>query len=101
MDVLNELVHWLRDGPRKLADAHMGSKEPKKALKQIWAQLDKYFDSQVETVAERIKPILAKGKIDRDDVDALIDLQSDLLAVQTQSQNAGMAQELDRQDGTW
>ena len=98
LDVLNELVHWLRDGPRKLADAHMGSKRPRKALRQIWKQLDQYFDSQVETAAERIKPILAKGKIDKDDVDSLIDLQSDLLAVQTQARNAGMAKELDRQD---
>ena len=56
LDVLNELVHWLRDGPRKLADAHMGAKEPKKALRQIWRQLDKYYDSQVETAAEKIRP---------------------------------------------
>ena len=76
----------------------MGSESPGKALRQIWKQLDRYYDSQVETAAERIKPILSKRKLDKDDVDGLIDLQSDLLAIQTQSRNAGIEKELDRQD---
>ena len=71
---------------------------PGKALRLIWRQLDRYYDTQVETAAERIKPILAKGKLDKDDVDGLIDLQSDLLAIHTQTRNAGMEKELDRQD---
>ena len=98
LDVLNELVQWLRDGPKKLADAHIGSTNPRQALKEIWKQLDRYYDSQIQTAAERIKPLISKGKIEKDDVDAMIDLQSELLAIQTQCRNSKMEDELDRQD---
>ena len=98
MDVLNELINWLRGAPQKLAKAHIGSENPKEALEKTWEQLDFYYIAQIQTASERIKPILAKGKINKDDVDGLIDLVSDLLAVQTQMKNAGMEQELDRQD---
>ena len=42
--------------------------------------------------------LISKGKIEKDDVDAMIDLQSDLLAIQTQCKNSKMEEELDRQD---
>ena len=98
LDVLNELVNWLRGAPQKLAKAHIGTDNPKEALKKIWDQLDFYYVAQIQTASERIKPILNKGKINKEDVDGLIDLVSDLLAIQTQMTNAGMQQELDRQD---
>merc|ERR1712002_1399177 len=98
LDILNELTHWLKGAPLKLANAHIGSKDPKKAIREIWGQLDLYYAAQIQTAAERIKPLLAKGRINKDDIDGLIELMSELLAINTQLKGEGMEGDLDRQD---
>ena len=98
LDVINELTHWLRGAPLKLANAHIGSKDPRKAIREIWGQLDLYYAAQIQTAAERIKPLLTKGSINKDDIDGLIELMSELLAIKTQLKGEGMEGDLDRQD---
>ena len=54
LDVLNELTHWLKGAPLKLANAHIGAKDPKRAIKEIWRQLDLYYAAQIQTASERM-----------------------------------------------
>ena len=98
LDVLNELTHWLKGAPLKLANAHIGSKEPKRAIREIWGQLDLYYAAQIQTAAERVRPILSKGRIQKEDIDGLIELMSELLAIKTHLKSEGMEADLDRQD---
>ena len=98
LDVINELTHWLKGAPLKLANAHIGSKDPKKALKEIWRQLDLYYSAQIQTASERLKPIMAKGRVNKDDIDGLIEFMSEMLTIQTQLATEGMEEDLDRQD---
>ena len=57
-----------------------------------------YYAAQIQTAAERIKPLLGKGKINKEDIDGLIELMSELLAIKTQLKGEGMEGDLDRQD---
>ena len=98
LDVLNELTHWLKGAPLKLANAHIGAKDPKKAMREIWRQLDMYYAAQIQTASERIRPILTKGKIQKDNVDGLLEFMSKMLAIQTQLRGAGIEEDLHRQD---
>ena len=72
LDILNELTHWLKGAPLKLANAHIGSKDPKRAIKEIWKQLDLYYAAQIQTALERMRPLLSKGRLDKNDINGLI-----------------------------
>ena len=60
--------------------------------------MDLYYAAQIQTAAERIRPLLTKGRINKDDIDGLIELMSDLLAIKTQLKGEGMEGDLDWQD---
>ena len=98
LDVLSEFPFWLKGAPEKIAKAQIGSSNPKKALGEIWKQLDLYYASQVQTASERLKPIISKGRLNKDDIDGMIDFMSEMLAIQTQLRNSGMEKDLHRQD---
>ena len=96
--MVNEFPFWLKGAPEKIAKAHIGSADPKKALREIWKQLDLYYASHIQTASERLKPVIAKGRLNKDDMDGLIDFMSEMLAIQTQLRTTGMEKELHRQD---
>ena len=96
--MVNEFPFWLKGAPEKIAKAHIGSADPKKALKEIWKQLDLYYAAQVQTASERLKPVIAKGRLNKEDIDGLIDFMSEMLAIQTQLRSTGMEKDLHRQD---
>merc|ERR1712228_647921 len=96
-DVLCEMPKWFCGPPRTLVEAFQGAKRPKKAVKAAWRELDGYYAVHVKTAAERIKPIVAKGKVAKDDVAALMELMADLKATLNQSKYAGVDGELDQQ----
>ena len=57
----------------------LGAEDPEEAVEEIWRQLEEFYALHVLAAAERIQPLLKKGKIEKDDVDALINLMSDYL----------------------
>merc|ERR1712228_844935 len=52
----------------------------------------------IQTAAERIRPIVAKGKVGRDDASGLMELMADLKAVLNESTYARVEDQLDQQD---
>ena len=98
LDVLNEITNWLKGTPMRMAQAYKGAEDPKEAMKEVWAQLDRYYMIRSLTAHERIQPILSKGKILKEDIDAHIDLVADLANVKTEARIAKMAKQLDRGD---
>ena len=98
IDILNELPNWLRGTPKYLVEAFLGAEDPEKAVEEIWRQLEEFYALNVLTAAERIQPLIKKGKIEKDDVDALINLMSDLKKIANEARIAGMEKELDRAD---
>ena len=98
IDVLNELPNWLRGTPKYLVEAFMGAEDPEEAVEEIWKQLGEFYALNILTAAERIQPLIKKGKIEKDDVDGLINLMSDLKKIANEARIAGMAKELDRVD---
>ena len=98
LDVLNEISNWLTGTPKRMADAFKGADDPKQAIKDIWEQLDRYYTIKSLTAHERIQPILKKGNIEKDDIDAHIELVADLANVKTEAKIAKMDKQLDRVD---
>ena len=98
LDVLNEISNWLTGTPKRMADAFKGAEDPKQAIKDIWEQLDRYYTIKSLTAHERIQPILKKGNIAKDDIDAHIELVADLANVKTEAKIAKMEKQLDRVD---
>ena len=98
LDVLNEIGNWLTGTPKRMADAFKGAEDPKQAIKDIWEQLDRYYTIKSLTAHERIQPILKKGNIAKDDIDAHIELVADLANVKTEARIAKMEKQLDRVD---
>ena len=90
LDVLNEISNWLTGTPKRMADAFKGGEDPKQAMKDIWGQLDRYYTIKSLTAHERIQPILKKGSIAKDDIDAHIELVADLANVKTEARIAKM-----------
>ena len=98
LDVLNEIGNWLTGTPKRMADAFKGAKNPKQAVRDIWEQLDRYYTIRSLTAHERIQPILKKGNITKDDIDAHIELVADLANIKTEAKIAKMEKQLDRVD---
>ena len=98
LDVLNEIGNWLTGTPKRMADAFKGADDPKQAIKDIWEQLDRYYTIKSLTAHERIQPVLKKGNIAKDDIDAHIDLVADLANIKTEAKIAKMEKQLDRVD---
>ena len=98
LDVLNEIGNWLTGTPKRMADAFKGAEDPKQAMKDIWEQLDRYYTIKSLTAHERIQPILKKGNIAKDDMDAHIELVADLANIKTEARIAKMEKQLDRVD---
>ena len=90
LDVLNQIGNWLTGTPKRMADAFKGAEDPKKAVKDIWEQLDRYYTIRSLTAHERIQPILKKGNIAKEDIDAHIDLVADLANIKTEARIAKM-----------
>ena len=98
LDVLNEISNWLTGTPKRMADAFKGADDPKQAIKDIWEQLDRYYTIKSLTAHERIQPVLKKGNIEKDDIDAHIELVADLANIKTEARIAKMEKQLDRVD---
>ena len=78
-----------------MADAFKGADDPKQAIKDIWEQLDRYYTIKSLTAHERIQPVLKKGNIAKDDIDAHIELVADLANIKTEARIAKMEKQLD------
>ena len=98
LDVLNEIGNWLTGTPKRMADAYKGAEDPRQAMKDIWEQLDRYYTIKSLTAHERIQPILKKGNVTKEDIDAHIELVADLANVKTEAKIAKMEKQLDRVD---
>ena len=98
LDVLNEIGNWLTGTPKRMADAYKGAEDPKQAIKDIWEQLDRYYTIKSLTAHERVQPVLKKGNIAKDDIDAHIELVADLANIKTEAKIAKMEKQLDRVD---
>ena len=61
-------------------------------------EAEEFYALHILTAAERIQPLIKKGEIEKDDVDGLINLMSDLKKIANEARIAGMARELDRAD---
>ena len=85
LDVLNKITNWLKGTPMRMAQAYKGAEDPKEAMKEVWAQLDRYYTIRSLTAHERIQPVLSKGKIAKEDIDAHIDLVADLANIKTEA----------------
>ena len=96
-DVLTEMPRWFRGAPKTLVEAFQGSTKPRKAVRKAWEELDGYYAIHIKTAEERIRPIIAKGKIGRDDVAALMELMADMRAILNEAKFAGVGTQLDKQ----
>ena len=95
-DILAEMPKWFKGAPKTLVEAFQGAPRPRKAVKKVWKELDSYYAIHIQTAAERIKPIVEKGKIGKDDVTGLMGLMADLRATLNESKYAGVGEQLDQ-----
>ena len=98
LDVLNEITNWLKGTPKILAESFQGAKNPKSAMKKLWKELDRFYDLNSLTAEERVKPLVVKGKIGKDDVDAHLTLMAELKAIQRAAKTDKVTEQLDRGD---
>ena len=97
-DVLSEMPKWFKGAPRRLVEAFQGAENPRKAVKAAWKELDGYYAVHIQTAAERIRPIVAKGKVGKNDVSGLMELMAELKATFNESKYSGVEGQLDQQD---
>jgi hypothetical protein len=98
VDVLNEMPHWFKGAPKRMVDAFQGAGNPKRAVDDAWKQLDGFFELRILTAAERIQPILISGKIEKNDLEAHLNLMADLSGIKNHAKIAGVEEQLDRVD---
>ena len=98
LDVLNKLPNWLRGAPKRLTEAFNGAEDPRAAVQDIWIELDGFYNYRAKTAEERIKPMMAKGKIEKDDVSAIIDMLADMKAIFHEARMDSMDSHLNRGD---
>ena len=98
VDVLNEMPYWFRGAPGRMVEAFQGADNPKKAVEEAWKQLDGFFELRIQTAAERIRPIVSTGKIDKNDLEAHLNLLADLGGIRSHAKIAGVEAHLDRDD---
>ena len=98
LNVLNELPNWLRGAPKILTEAFNGAENPKAAVQDIWIELDGFYNYRAKTAEERVKPMMSKGKVEKDDVSGIIDMLADMKAIFHEARMDGMDTHLDRGD---
>ena len=60
--------------------------------------LSDYYNYRAKTAEERIKPMMLKGKMEKDDVAGIIDMLADMRAIFHEARMDGMDTHLDRGD---
>ena len=98
VDVLNEMPHWFKGAPKRMVEAFQGAENPKEAVNEAWKQLDGFFELRIQTAAERIQPIIASGKVDKNDLEGHLNLLADLGGVRSYAKIAGVEEQLSRVD---
>ena len=97
-DALSEIMHWLKQSARRVAEAYQGSEDPLGSMKLLWADLDFFYDLGSQTPRERIDPIIAKGQIRKEDLAGHMELIADLKAVKREASHSNNEDQLDAQD---
>ena len=67
-------------------------------MKKLWKELDRFYNLNSLMAEERVKPIVAKGKIGKDDVDAHLMLMAELKSIQRAAKVDKVTDQLDRGD---
>ena len=68
------------------------------AVQDIWIELDGFYNYRAKTAEVRIKPMMSKGKIEKDDVSGIINMLADMKAIFHEARMDGMDTHLDRGD---
>ena len=64
-----------------MIEAFNGAENPKAAVQDIWIELDGFYNYRAKTAEERVKPMMLKGKVEKDDVSGIIDMLADMKAI--------------------
>ena len=97
-DALAEIMHWLKESARRVAEAYQGSDDPIGSLRLLWADLDFFYDLGSQSPRERIEPVIAKGPIRKDDLAGHMELIADLKAVKREASHSNSEDQLDAHD---
>lgn len=77
----------------------MGAADPRKALADLWKELDAFYTLRSLTPMERIAPIVEnKSAVGKEDLDAHIELMADLKAAKREAQDLSVDDQLDNAD---
>ena len=73
-----------------MIEAFNGAENPKAAVQDIWIELDGFYNYRAKTAEERVKPMMLKGKVEKDDVSGIIDMLADMKAIFHEARMDGM-----------
>ena len=85
-DIINEASNWTKGRPKKIVRTYLGNKNPEAALKSMWIDLDLFYGLKTTSVEERVKTFSKGPKLERDDLEAHIDLITELKALRLEAE---------------
>ena len=74
----------------------MTAKDPEKGVKEMWEELDALYNLHILTAEERVKEILKKPKVAKENSSAHILLMADLKTLWREAEEDDMERQLDR-----
>ena len=97
-DIINEAANWTKGRPKNIVRTYLGNKNPEAALKAMWIDLDVFYGLKTTSIEERVKTFSKGPKFDRDDLEAHIDLITELKALKLEAEGDSIKGQLDRPD---
>ena len=95
-DILQEVIHWVRGVPKALVKNFMTAKNPEKGVKEMWEELDALYNLHILTAEERVKEILKRQKVAKDNSGSHILLMAELKTLWREAEEDDMERQLDR-----
>ena len=95
-DILQEVIHWVRGVPKALVKNYMTAKDPEKGVKEMWEELDALYNLHILTAEERVKGILKKQKVAKENSGSHILLMAELKTLWREAEEDDMERQLDR-----
>ena len=95
-DILQEVIHWVRGVPKALVKNFMTAKKPEKGVKEMWEELDALYNLHILTAEERVKGILKKQKVAKENSSSHILLMAELKTLWREAEEDDMERQLDR-----
>ena len=74
----------------------MTAKDPEKGVKEMWEELDALYNLHILTAEERVKEILKKPKVAKENSSTHILLMADLKTLWREAEEDDMERQLDR-----